>query len=705
MRATDDFLLEFLESKRELFIIPVYQRNYDWKLKNCKQLFQDVINIKSKELESYFVGSIVTYPNRLKSRDSRLSEKLIIDGQQRITTLFLILLALRDFIERNSKEEYEDILKAVESIILNIQDKKLKLKSVKSDDDALQAIINKDNFNDHALSNIIINYNYFTEALKECPLNPYELLNALYKLQIVNIALEVGKDNPQLIFESLNSTGLDLSAADLIRNFLLMELTGEEQEKFYFKYWKKIEELTQFKVQDLVRHYLTLMTKRIPKKNDKDLYGSFKVYFNRAEISKENFLNEILRYSEYYSSIVFGKHANKKISQILINFKKIEVSVSYPFLLSMWEKLHNNEITETQVLSCLEIIESFVLRRIICEVPTNALNKIFMNLPYEMAHPKLSEIPYEEQLKYCLCRKRSSQRYPEDKEFYESMQSKEIYKMKPKNKIYIIENLENYNNKERVDIANLLDEKEISIEHIMPQKINSQWRVELGKDFKIIHQNYLHRIGNLTLTGYNSSMSNKSFSEKKEKGFADSRFKLNKYINNCSKWTLIEIKKRGEILADLSLNRWKYYKTNQEIVNELENETFYELSNSDDFSGRKVKRIVLSGDEFQIKSGHWRNMYKVVCTELYKLDPQLFHTLIDDDNFGTGNRKFISRIESELSRPVEVGNNIWLEGNLSAASICRWIGYILDKFDWDESELQIYLKEKESTENQMAINF
>lgn len=704
MRATDDFLLEFLESKRDLFIIPVYQRNYDWKLKNCRQLFQDVINIKTKGLESYFVGSIVTYPNSLKSRDSRLAEKLIIDGQQRITTLFLILLALRDHIEKNSLDTYKDILTATESIILNIQDKKLKLKSVKSDDDALQTIINKEDPKDLALSNIIINYTFFTESLKDCPLKPDELLDALYKLQIVNITLEIGKDNPQLIFESLNSTGVDLSAADLIRNFLLMELSREQQEKYYFTYWKKIEELTQFKVQDLVRHYLTLKTKRIPKKNDKDLYESFKVYFNKANISKEDFLKEILKYSEYYSSIIFAKHENKRISQLLNNFKKIEVSVSYPFLLSMWENLNSKLITENQVVICLEIIESFVLRRIICEVPTNALNKIFMNLPYEMAHPKLSEIPYEEQLKYCICRKKSSQRYPGDKEFYDSFQEREIYKMKPKNKIYIIENLENYDNKETVDIEKLLDEKKISIEHIMPQKINSIWKTELGKDFKSVHELYLHRIGNLTLTGYNSVMSNKSFKEKKEKGFADSRFKMNKYLSKCDKWSLTELKKRGESLADLSLKRWKYYTTNKEVIQDLENETFYELSNSDDFSGRKVKRIVLSGDEFQIKSGHWRNMYKVVCSELYKLDPQLFNTLIDDDNFGTGNRKFISTVESELSRPVEVGNSIWLEGNLSASSICRWIGYILGKFDWDESELQIYLKEKETSDNQMALN-
>ncbi|KZS39740.1 hypothetical protein AWE51_08805 [Aquimarina aggregata] len=705
MRATDDYLLEFLESKRDLFIIPVYQRNYDWKIKNCQKLFDDVVNLKLKNLDSYFVGSIVTYPNNSKSRDSRLAEKLIIDGQQRITTLFLILLALRDQIEENHLDQYKDILTAVESIILNIQDKKLKLKSVKSDDEALQNIIKKESSDKFNLSNILINYTFFKNAINESKLTPSEILDSLYKLQIVNITLEKDKDNPQLIFESLNSTGVDLSAADLIRNFLLMELSGSEQEDFYFKYWQKIEDLTQFRVQDLIRHYLTLKTKKIPKKNDKSLYESFKAFFILEDISKENFLKELLKFSNYYSSIVFANHSNKQIAEILRQFKKIEVSVSYPYLLSLWNKLDNDEVKIEQVIESLKVIESFIIRRIICEVPTSALNKIFMNLPYEIAHPKLKEVSYEERLKYCLCRKKSSQRFPEDKEFYESFISKNVYKMKPKNKIYIIEAIENHDNKERVDIENLLLEKQISIEHIMPQKLNSKWKKELGNNYIKIHEDYLHKIGNLTLTAFNSAMGNKSFDEKKNKGFMDSRFKLNKSLAKSKKWTEREIISRGELLSDIALKRWKYHNSSKTVIQELENETFYELSNSDDFSGKKVEKIEFFGNEFTITGGHWRTMYQVVCEELYNLAPQIFTSLLNDANFGTGYRKFISTTITELSRPVEVGKNLWLEGNLSAASICKWIAYILSIYDLDESELQIYLKEKGKEKNQISINF
>lgn len=690
MRANHDFIISFLESRRESFIIPVYQRNYDWKQKNCEKLFNDLSNIYEKQLDAYFIGSIVTYPNPKQSEDSRLTERLIIDGQQRITTLFILLIALRDHINENGLEEKE-VVESVESIVFNLKSKKLKLKSVKQDDEILSHLIDKRLRPQDTRSNIYFNYDYFRRVLKESPIAPHHILRTLDKLQIVNITLERDIDNPQLIFESLNSTGVDLSGADLIRNFLLMDLPSEKQEQFYFGYWQVIEENTKFRVKELIRHYLTIQTKSIPKKNDKAIYESFKTFLAKSKISKEGFLKELIEYSRYFNWIAFATYPSQKISAALNIFDRLEVGVAYPYFLTVFKALDEQILTEDEVLECLQMIETFVFRRIICEVPTNALNKIFMNLAAEIERVKQHDLNYNEKLRLVLIQKKSSQRLPDDAEFKSNMQTREVYRMKSKNKVYLLEKLENYENTERVDIENLLSDKKISIEHIMPQKLSHNWKQQLGNNYQTVHDRYLHRLGNLTLTGYNSNMSNYSFLKKKEAGFDDSRFYLNKFIANTTEWNEFSMIERGEKLAERALKIWSYPRIDSFYL-DTEDTSYFELNDYEHFARRKVKRIEFSGETISIEGGHWRNMYKSVCQKLFELDPQLFISQESNPAFIKLKRKYVSTDKSELSKPMKIAESVYIESNLNTYYFCNNLIELFRVYDWDESELQIYLK-------------
>ncbi len=698
MTANQDFLTDFLESKRETFIIPVYQRNYDWKLKNCQKLFEDIISIHYRDADSYFIGSIVTYPNPKQNEDSRLNEKLIIDGQQRITTVFLLLLAIRDYVTENDLMD-DDLKSSIETIVFNIKTKKLKLKSVKKDDEILQNLIENNLSTTNKTSSVYQNYKYFTRAIADCGVSPHKVLKALDKLQIVNISLEIGKDNPQLIFESLNSSGVDLSGADLIRNYLLMDLPAEIQEEYYFNYWSIIEERTKFKVKDFVRDFLTLNTKKIPRKQDKEIYESFKEYFVKAKQTKREILDELLEYSQYYCWISFADYSDQDINEFLKSFNRLEVTVSYPYLLSLFSLYENKEISKKEIIEVLSTLESFLLRRIICEAPTNALNKIFMMLPHEVSVSN-SDIAYSDQVKVSLVKKMVSGRFPTNKEFLENLTNREIYRMKSKNKVYLLEHIENFNNNEKIDLENLLSDKKISIEHIMPQRLNPTWKAELGKDYEEIHNKYLHNLGNLTLTGYNGPMSNKSFSVKQKKGFEISKLFLNESLKKEHKWTDEEIKSRGRMLAGIALKRWEYPKVDHLVLDGNYEPDYYELTDYEAFSGKKVDKIVFYGNEYKIRGGHWRKMYEIVCKELFKLDPQLFVTLEQDPEFRKSRRKYISTNIEELSSPIEISEGVFVEGNIGSYYICKIIIELLNRYDWDETDFQIYLKNDDSDEDE-----
>jgi len=506
MKAKEENLLRFLGRTDTQFIIPVYQRNYDWKKEQCEQLFNDIERIKTKELDSHFLGSIVTISDDDTIQVTDISDFLVIDGQQRLTTVSLILIAMYRYLARkeqvNSKTKKEQILNLYLINEYKDDEEKIKLKPIKGDHKAFKSLITEGNCNNFFDdSNITKNYKYFEKRIDESFLSIDNLYNAIKRLVIVTISLKRNEDDPQLIFESLNSTGLNLSGADLIRNFILMDKKAEEQEKFYNEYWSIMEKYTHFKVTDFVRDFLSYRERVTPNKGK--VYPSFKNFVkNNYQNKTEELLKELLKFSKFYEIIAFSNDENPLINELLRKINKLDITVSYPFLLEIFDDYDRKLITEGEVVKILKLIETYVVRRMVCDVPSNALNKIFVILGKEVKKKRTRKEDYVGIMEFVLANKQSTQRLPNNEEFSEKIIFKDVYSLKSKNKIFLLESIENFKNKERVDVENLVNEKELSVEHIMPQKLNRKWKINLGNNWEEIHSKWLNSIGNLRKADY-----------------------------------------------------------------------------------------------------------------------------------------------------------------------------------------------------------
>ena len=689
MKAVENKIIRFLEGHDKSFVIPVYQRNYDWNKNNCKQLFNDLIDVIENKRKSHFFGSIVYLYN--EDNDENGQEYMIIDGQQRITTLSLLMLALVHTQEDFKKDENLDLNLIKNEYLVGKYNQKIrmKLKPVKNDAAAFKAIFEKDD-KQYNNSNIVTNYTFFKEQLVKTEVSLSEIFNAIKRLDIVDIRLKVDEDNPQLIFESLNSTGLDLSEADKVRNFILMKLPSDKQYEYYEKYWNIMEKNTKYNVSSYLRDFLTYKEKKVP--NINKVYFTFKEYIiTNTIISTEEMLKELLKFSEYYNCIIESKHSNKNVNEILIYLNKLDVTVAYPFLLEVFEDYYNFKIlSDEMLLEILLIIESFLVRRLICEVPTNALNKIFMTLGRDIKNFDDYKENYIEILKYILSQKRSSQRFPTDDELKEKMLIKNLYNMNTKNNMHILERLENYKNREVIDLQKLLAENKLTIEHIMPQTLSNTWKNELGLDYENIYNTYLHTIGNLTLTAYNSEMSNKSFVEKKtiEGGFLQSKLYLNEYIKTQNKWNEKNILERAKILIEKSVAIWRSCKTNYENIRDVENT--YSLDDDIDFTGEKIKYFTILGQKITVD--YWVSFLQQLCIILYDLEPAKFRNILKENEI---NRRSIilTNDESKLRSPIKITEDLFIEGNQSTEYILFVSKFILKKLEIDIEEISICLRE------------
>ncbi len=693
MRVYNKKFVEFLEGNDKHFVIPVYQRNYDWSKEHCKRLFDDIEDIHIKKFKSHFLGTIVS----IYDEQSEKREYLIIDGQQRITTLSLLLLSLYDLLESEeikgnlNKEEIRD-----EYLVNKYSEgeKRIRLKPVKDDN---AAFVNLFEGSEEYIpdSNVTNNFTYFKKRIKELKFPIEDFYRAIKKLMIVEIELIRSEDDPQLIFESLNSTGLSLTQSDLVRNFILMKQPSKEQEQFYNQYWYKIEKNTKFNVDSFIRDFLTYKERVIPNKDK--VYESFKKFVrNNHSENIEEFLKELLKFSEHYKKIAFSKEENNEINNLLKRINKLEVSVSYPFLLEVFDDYSEGILEKDAVIEILKIIESFAFRRIITDLPTNALNKIFQILGKDIKKTENYKENYIEILKYLLINKKGSQKFPTDQEFSERFKSRDVYNLKSKNRLHLLETLENYENTEEVKIEELLNDKALNIEHIMPQTLTKSWINSLGQEFHQIHEKWLHTIGNITLTGYNIPMSNKPFVEKRDmdKGFKESRLFLNKYLSGLEEWNEETIKKRAEILCKMSLKIWTYPQTEYKLPKKTEN--LYSLSDNQSFTGEKIESYIFQDKETKVKS--WKEFYQNVCLYLYDLDSNKFKLFLDDEEFQMKKRKMISSNKSELKTPLKISDTIYLESNLNTDSILNMIRLILNKFEIEDEGISIYLKENNESD-------
>lgn len=620
MKGSASHLLEFLEGSRKRFIIPVYQRNYDWKQENCKQLFDDLVQVIRENKQSHFFGSFVSYAHL---RD----EVVLIDGQQRITTVSLILIAMinamKQGIMASEDSNLVDILQ--DTYIIDKyrkEERKVRLKPFRDDCNAFDRLIFNKEEDYVADSKVTHNYHYFYDRitnLKELTMD--ELYRAIDSLEIIDIVLEPEHgDDPQLIFESLNSTGLDLTEADKIRNFILMGLKPDIQEKYYDDYWNKIENCTGSELDSFVRNYLTIETGVIP--NIRNVYQAFKAYAKGKDI--QQLLGQMLTYATAYKKLTTFDLGDSEANEIAKRLDLLDITVAYPFLMAFMIYASDTGIYEKELVPVLSCIESFIFRRLMCDLPTNALNKIFATLHKFVVKNKKEIDTYSNVMVYYLETRKLSSTFPKDEEFLNGFTTKNIYAMRGKNKTYLFERLENGSSKEKNDIVGNIAEGILTIEHIMPQTLSPWWRQELGDKYETIHEKWLHTIANLTLTGYNSTYSNKSFPEKKtiENGFLQSGLRLNQYIAKFDKWTEEELEMRKKDLSDKALKIWTYPSTNFEPVKK-EDDVVSLSEDNGVATGRKITSFLFKDTIYAVSD--WAKMMWEMAKLLCEINPSLLY--------------------------------------------------------------------------------
>lgn len=685
MKANETNVEDFLSSNKTQFVIPVYQRNYDWSTVQCNQLLNDILEVgTNKEMNAHFIGSIVYIYDGVYTA-SRIKELTIIDGQQRLTTLTLIYLALlRLAKELNAEELVNEI---TETYLINKfapEEEKLKLRPTDNNDKALKYLLRGDKNEEYLeFSKLIDNFNYFKGRIMEE--NYQVVLRGLSKLMFVEISLDRERDDPQRIFESLNSTGLELSQADLIRNYILMGLSREDQNKIYQNFWEVIETLAKdethnvSRVSEFIRDYLTLENKNIPNKGK--VYVEFKAKYptSTLDVLEANILS-IKSLVPHYNKLINPRNeADKEIRLQLEYINRLEINVAYPFLMKVYDDYTSAVIDKSTFLKVLDLIQSFTWRRFILSLPTNALNKIFMTL-----YDKVDKNNYLFSIQKSLLQRLGVQRFPKNTEVKDALKVKDVYNMKSKNRTYLFERLENYENREPVLIEG---NEDITIEHVFPQNPEVKWKMDLGnEEYILIKENYLNTIGNLTLSGNNGKLGNKPFVDKrdmnedgKEQGYRFSKLWLNRYLGSRPKWNKLEIEKRFELIAERFLKIW----TLPEI--ELQDETERDEINIFDAEDPKYKKLeyaIFFDKKLEIREV--AKLYVEVFKQLFELQPETFFTT------ELGNRIGLTKdsVEWNLRQAIPINDTYFIEGNIDNMGKFNRIKQALTIFDF-EDELSI----------------
>ncbi|GAA7439353.1 DUF262 and DUF1524 domain-containing protein [Helicobacter pylori] len=588
----------FEENQNNQFVIPIYQRVYSWKKEQCEQLWDDIIKIGGNDkMNRHFIGSILY----VRNGNTHSSPLLIIDGQQRLTTITLLFIALRNHLSDEVKILKKFSRKETESYLINSNkdgDKKFRLILSESDKDTLLFLIDKNKRKPSEPSvKIMENFELFEKWISENTDKLETIFKGLEKLMIVWIALEKGKDDPQLIFESMNSKGIELTQTDLIRNYIVMETEVEKQKNFYNQYWRAMEkDFTQNETlfNRFVRHYLTIKTGEVP--NIKKVYEAFKDYQQKEGIEIEDLLKDLQKYCRYFCQIAFKKEADKDLNKALSFLVDLEMDVVYPLLLELYSDYSDGVLSKQDFIPIIALTESYICRRTVCGFGLNGLNKIFPSFI-----KKINKDQYLESIEvHFLSLEKTTGKFPKDSEFKDSLITIDFYKLK-KNK-YFLERLEN-------DTEEPVNTQKCNIEHIMPQTLNPEWQRDLGENFKAIHEKYLHTIGNLTLTGYNSEYSNNSFQEKRDmkNGFKQSPLRLNQGLRDLESFGEKEIEKRANDLADWALKIWTYPKLDLETLEE--------------YKSKKAKKVYdLSSYKF---SPYSRELFDTLRKEIKALDERV----------------------------------------------------------------------------------
>lgn len=684
MKANENRIQDFMSKTGTNFAIPVYQRNYDWTHAQCRQLFNDIIRVGADDGEvAHFVGSIVNVHDDVYSA-SETTELTIIDGQQRLTTLTLLYAAIFRF--AHSSGDMQLARQIHQTYLINEfapENEKLKLKPTDGNKVALAQILDPSaslEISDY--SQLMENFRFFHGLINQENLSTVR--KGIAKLIFVDIALDRTKDHPQRIFESLNSTGLELSQSDLIRNYILMGLNRAEQDRLYKNFWKKIEEnarirepLNESKVSEFIRDYFTLMNKEIPNKNA--VYETFKKkYPNPNSADLKDALVELRDFSYVYLKLLNPTHELDQEVRIELEYiKTLEINVAYPFLMKVYRDYDDHILSKNSFLLVLRLVQSFVWRRFIIGLPTSALNKIFMTLS-----DRIDPANYVGSLEKSLMQRTGSQRFPLDHEVTDMLRQRDMYSnAKPKTRNYFLDRIENHNNAERVDVSTL------TIEHIFPQTPEVAWRSTMSdEDYDIIYKKYINTIGNLTLSGNNGKLGNKEFNKKKtmnheggEQGYEFSRLWLNRDLKILQTWGLKQVQDRADRIVERFLEVWPCPKVELNADERLEEVNIFE---ADDPTNKKLSYIVFYGNKINMLNVS--TMYEEVIRQLIELQSISF--------LGTKLGEKIQLVSNReaLRSPLVALGVYYFEGHLSSRNKFERIKVVLSELQLEDELLIKY---------------
>ncbi|MFL8906258.1 DUF262 domain-containing protein [Helcococcus kunzii] len=695
MKGNEQLLYQYMEGSSKRFIIPVYQRNYDWKIEQCKQLFDDLIRLSKNGLKRHFFGSIVSS----MAEDAGQQDFLIIDGQQRLTTVSLLLLAMYKLLDENVILTDDETLKTrlLDEYLVDKyapKETRIKLKPVKNDATAFNALVDKHS-NPIESSNITTNYEYFYNRIQKGEITVSELYESFKKLEIINIFLSQ-EDNPQLIFESLNSTGLDLSEGDKIRNYILMDVKPTTlQEEYYERYWHPLEKATNFDVTFFIRDYLSIKLQSIPV--IKKTYQEFKKYFINFKGNKVELLEDLLAYSKRYEQLIKGKSSVREIEPALKRLLFYEATVTRPFLMQVLKlsesKDNEKPVLETkEVVEILSVVESYIFRRQVCDIPTNSLNKIFATLHNDIVQIDKTTTNYLEKFKYILAKKQGNGIFPDDSMFLENLSNKQVYMMRSKNKQYIMDRYENWGTKEVKNVYDFIKDGTYSIEHIMPQTLSREWQSYLGENWQKIHEIWVHRLANLTLTAYNAKYQNSSFIKKRdvENGFKDSGLRMNQRLANYDKWTEVELEDRNKNMLSKAVKIWPMVNTDYKPAENIDEK----VSLADDYSltGKLINGYEYFGAYTSVKN--WQEMYLGIIEIIVEDNPQI---LINQVNQKENDLQYYFDNHQSKENYKKIYDGIFVNTNTSTNTKIIGLKQLFELYGIDENELVFVLKTSEDS--------
>lgn len=646
MKADSIHLFDFLENSKTIFEIPVFQRNYEWGEQQCDQLFKDLM-IAANEDRDHFIGAVV-YVTETGRKMSHIYR--IIDGQQRLMSLMLLLKALADVNDQDRAEIQEQYLtnKYLE------ENNHLKLKPVDHDMEAFEAVMGDRLEQYDQPSKVIKNYQHFKKRIQAAPLSSTELYEALNHFNMVYIELtnDVQDENPQVIFESLNSTGVSLSASDLVRNFLLMRLNSEKQTHLYQEYWVKMENIfTTNTFADFIRFYLTMkMHKMI---NRSKIYPLYKEFYHEQGLNSEKALADLYQFALFYDQLAHATTAIPELNATLRHINIMDSRVVYPYFLMMLDMVTTGEVSQDDVIEVAKIVESYLFRLKACKLPTNGLNRIVIAL----CDKDKAEGDYRARLLFLL-----NTTFPDDKKLAESLMQVNLYNLRNNMAKLSLIVLEESRTKETIDFD------DAQVEHVMPQRLNNDWRLEVPNADKL-NDELGGVIGNLTLTKYNQEMGNRVYSEKKEV-YRTSNVSLTREIaTKYPTWGKGSIVDRTEQLSEELIALFP--KPSDKVQNE-EITGEHSIKESIDITGKKPIRLTINDEDIPLDS--WRKMLMGFMEYIWRLDSRNYEKIKGDSS--------LNKMLFEGKRNAEtLDNGTVIETNFSATVILALISKIAEICD------------------------